>query len=479
MSSTSPNPDMAAVVDEALEGINHPVTRNGNTAVDGEDGSNKTHWESGISSMIASYAQPSLPYHVLSMRQFSPSVSSFDDVNTLLAHLLHLRSRQPVSVQQGQAQGHAQEATGSSVLAMEAECRMLAAAEKEQPNEEEQRCGAPPFQQCVAIIQGQRIILDPSSSPSNSSLLLLSVSSSSSSSPLTSSTQLHSPIILFVQGNCKSQPKYRRGCQLLFFFDVEQLREFLHVHPDVVDELPMPNRGTMEERQQRPPVPVPEVMTLLQQALVFGTQKADSGAEQRQLAAVFHLARRVDQSEAELQQLKDSAQQLYLHHVQQRTAQEHTFLSEEEQEHMRKLVEKLLPFRQPRSRPQAAPTNSQKKCPPAPTKSQKITKTSSPSSSSSLSIPPPSHELLDAVGELQQMMQTDGPREYSHQHGTTNKYWRWMEEHGHVDLLDQLIPTSARQQPEQQQNGRLAVPHQRGGQHVCRGRVWCRAMTTG
>ena len=75
---------------------------------------------------------------------------------------------------------------------------------------------------------------------------------------------------------------------------------------------------TAEERERRQPLPVLDVITLLHRALVFGTWAVDTEAAQCHLAAVFHSARRLDQSEAELQQLKERAHQLYEYHLVQR-----------------------------------------------------------------------------------------------------------------------------------------------------------------
>ena len=126
---------------------------------------------------------------------------------------------------------------------------------------------------------------------------------------------------------------------------------------------------------------------------------------------------------------------------------------------MQKLIEKLLPFRQPPpiNTSGTGGSGSSKNATPL-RKVQRVTEASTPaSSSSSPPLPPPpppppsapSRELLNAVSELQQILQTDRDRP----EGLPNKYWLWMEEHNHDNLLDEIIPNNARQQQQQQQQG--------------------------
>ena len=169
--------DSGSVVSESqVEGsLPHRGTDgNGEMTVDAAATSSQT--DRSESRIIHAAAQPSLPYHILSMRRFSPSVYSFDGANSLLAHLRALSSQQsqeqhlPVSVSVlGQGQDESQEGTELSVLAVEEEFRILVTTLKVEPTEDEQRYYAPPFQQCVALIQGQRIVLDHSDSSSSSS----------------------------------------------------------------------------------------------------------------------------------------------------------------------------------------------------------------------------------------------------------------------------------------------------------------------
>ena len=165
------------------------------------------------------------------------------------------------------------------------------------------------------------------------------------------------------------------------------------------------------------------------------------------LAAVFHAAHRLDQSEASSRQLKARAQQLYDHHLVQRRVQEHNVLPAAQRERMQQLIESLLPLLQPQR------------------KVQKASEASTPTASSS-SPPPsaPSRELLDAVTQMQQLLQTDSERPA----GMPNKFWQWMEEHNHAMLLDDHISrrsaaAASATAATQRTSGQLAVPQRSGG----------------
>ena len=101
-----------------------------------------------------------------------------------------------------------------------------------------------------------------------------------------------------------SAPSYntprRDRTRRCYLFTVEQLREHLYPTPDAV------GAGRREDYfpEGAPPPPVPDTLPLVHRALLIGSHLEAQGAELEHLAAVFQSARRVAQSEEELETVR-------------------------------------------------------------------------------------------------------------------------------------------------------------------------------
>ena len=296
-------------------------------------------------------------YHVLSSRPFAPSLaSSHVDARTLLQRLRQLY---------GVRQDGSGEKIQCAQAAEDAEAQRLAVlrSHREQPTEEERRYQVEPLRKCGGRARAAahpQLVPVPASAPLPvpNGCCVDSVDCSAAVgvvsgavSPVTSSVELRPPFILFIQGNRRDRAKQRRNCSLRFLFDVEQLREWLHLEPDAVggyrtgDFLP----------EGLPPPPLLDALSLLCRAMEMAKGVDQSRTDQRHPAAVFQQARRVDQSEEELEWHHSRERAAQEERVGQREALQRLSLSEAEQETIQRLMAQLSPSRQSRSSPPPAP----------------------------------------------------------------------------------------------------------------------------
>ena len=150
-------------------------------------------WETGLSSVIAAYASP-LPYHLLCSDPDMPDVQTFPTALALVEHLRRIYGKAAMSSSERRRPDEELEADAADLL-------RESQASNEESMDEDENSDAELWDEQVAALQGERILLEPSAGDSSSSSSSSSSASSASPALLATLLPLQEPFLVFFQGD--------------------------------------------------------------------------------------------------------------------------------------------------------------------------------------------------------------------------------------------------------------------------------------